>query len=464
MPTGTTRPTRTTPAAELATERSARTSAGRATKELRGLNIGILVPETGYHGHVRLITSTTAYVDGFFMSSTPLVLSLDLAEAHLPTSPTSVEVEKVLWQQLTIGTLVSINDGRLLIERIEPFGHAEHIERIDPTGHAKPSGHAEHSEHAKPTQPTRSPTLDVTLCLRTQVKPTPITTLKQTYADSAMAIALHAVIDQLRESGGQALFDATLRLHDRMEPFLAAFHSALGVSSLHSPASRPTGFKNPSIEIEQALRRLVGFGLGLTPSGDDALVGFLVAIRTIGNAQVQTQARAQTIGTMLLSLLSTTPNITTFVSAQMLRSTIAGCTSQATNQLLSAMIEVVRSNTDTLLIDHISSGSQRAKAPCHQPELTRPSQTLQHWHEDQHPTHVHSRGLTHSSQTPVPQHWPADRPLTNQAHSTEPVQLGKSKLHTAVLELLSFGASSGADTLVGILAACNVVHAGWSKE
>jgi Protein of unknown function (DUF2877) len=342
--------------------------------QTHALNIGALVPETGYVGQVRLATSATAYVDGFSASSEPLVLSLESAETSQPASPTSVQLGTHRWDDLAVGTRVSIENGQLLIEN------------------------------------AGSPVLEFGLSHRVERRLKPITFATQ-HSDtvSEMPVSLESVMGQLQKGGGQALFDATLRLHDRMETFTAAFNrsevleqdfvtvpvsldqatSEQFVSQRNEhqkPVSSSMGFNDQLTEIDLALHRLVGFGPGLTPSGDDALTGFLGTLQTIGNDQAR--AHANTVGTRVLSLLSTSPNATTFVSAQMLRSTIAGHITQPVIQLLEAVTETM---TDS-----------------------KPSRT-------------------------------------------EPI-------HAAVDVLLSHGATSGADTLVGILAACTVLQTQWSRE
>jgi hypothetical protein len=342
--------------------------------QTHALNIGALVPETGYVGQVRLITSATAYVDGFSACFEPLVLSLDLAETSQPTSPTSVQLGTHRWDDLAVGMRVSIENGQLLIEN------------------------------------AGSPLLEVALSHRVDRQPEPITFATQ-HSDtvSEMPVSLESVMEQLRMSGGQALFDATLRLHDRMETFTSAFNRSevleqdfvtVPVSldqatseqfvsprnEFRNPVSSSMGFNDQPTEIDQALHQLVGFGPGLTPSGDDALAGFLAALQAIGNTWAR--ARATVIGTRVLSLLSTSPNATTFVSAQMLRATIAGHISQPFIQLLEAVTETMIKSTQS---------------------------------------------------------------------KTEPI-------HAAVEVLLSHGATSGADTLVGILAACTVLQTQWSRE
>ena len=241
-------------------------------------------------------------------------------------------------------------------------------------------------------------------------QPEPITFATQNSDTvSGLPVSLESVMEQLRESGGEALFDATLRLQHRMDTFTSAFSRskvleqdfvkvqlALDHSTpeqfvpqrneLQKPVSSSTGSRDQFTEIDQALHRLIGFGPGLTPSGDDALTGFLGTLQTIGNTEAR--ARATVIGTRVLSLLSTAPNATTFVSAQMLRSSIAGHISQPVIQLLEAVTETMSKTTQS---------------------------------------------------------------------RTNPI-------HGAVVDLLSHGATSGADTLVGILAACTVLHAQWSKE
>jgi hypothetical protein len=179
-------------------------------------------------------------------------------------------------------------------------------------------------------------------------------------------------MEQLRNHGGQALAMATARLHDRIELLVAAVERFTSVSA---------GFDDPFANIDHALRRLVGFGPGLTPSGDDALTGFLSVLQTIGGTEAR--ARANTIGTRLLPLLSASPDITTFVSAQMLRSTIGGHFSQTVHQLCDAV--------------------------------------------------------------------------------TTPRQDQTNSIRATVVALLGNGATSGADTLVGILAACAVLHTQLSR-
>ncbi|MBB5193189.1 hypothetical protein HNQ50_003943 [Silvimonas terrae] len=79
---------------------------------------------------------------------------------------------------------------------------------------------------------------------------------------------------------------------------------------------------------------LVGYGQGLTPDGDDYLVGYLAALQRVGPLPVVT-AHAAAIGQQIRRCLSNTNQI----SAHYLRLAIAGHFSESIHQLRSALIE-----------------------------------------------------------------------------------------------------------------------------
>jgi Protein of unknown function (DUF2877) len=374
--------------------------------QIHALNIGALVPESGYHGEVRLLTSATAYVDGFSASNKPLVLSLDLAKARLPSSPTSLQLNTRDWDTLAVGTFVSIENGQLLIQNSESL------------------------------------VLVVTLSHRVDASPKPATIVMHTRDTSGPALSLAFTIQQLRNHGGQALSAASARLHERMKLLVAA---------VDRPSDLPANFNDQFASLDHALHRLLGFGPGLTPTGDDALTGFLSALQTIGD--IEMRAHANTIGTRLLTLLSASPDSTTFVSAQMLRSSVAGHFGQTVHQLLEAITTMMHQQTNLLQTSPNRPGSQFVEPPLSEnhsplPIQAQPTQALL---TQARPTHAQSSPVTHDRLHSMP-----GAPMQSARRRTP-------ELQAAVVELLNRGATSGADTLVGILSACSVLHTNWSK-
>lgn len=80
------------------------------------------------------------------------------------------------------------------------------------------------------------------------------------------------------------------------------------------------------------LERLIGFGPGLTPAGDDALSGLLLGLRYWSR---ETQ-RTESLSVEVLRYLDSHPSATTTISAQMLRHACAGWPNQPVDAVLTA--------------------------------------------------------------------------------------------------------------------------------
>lgn len=115
----------------------------------------------------------------------------------------------------------------------------------------------------------------------------------------------------IRRVAGERLDEAEARIGPRMRALVAAVADANGAA------------------VDTTLRSLVGFGPGLTPSGDDALVGVLCALGRAGEADLATSLREP----VRALLYRTTP-----VSIHSLRLALDGHVAEATVAVVDAAL------------------------------------------------------------------------------------------------------------------------------
>ena len=90
--------------------------------------------------------------------------------------------------------------------------------------------------------------------------------------------------------------------------------------------------------VHSGVRRLIGLGPGLTPSGDDLLAGMLVALRCMQEVMAGDKVRIE--GDMLAdAVLRYAPNGTTAISAAMLRNAARGVSTRTVHRLVAALLE-----------------------------------------------------------------------------------------------------------------------------
>lgn len=107
------------------------------------------------------------------------------------------------------------------------------------------------------------------------------------------------------------------------------------------------------------LAQVVGHGPGLTPSGDDALVGMLAALRLAPSTQARTRAviLARAIEPLLAS--------TTDLSAHLLRQASRGCFGRALHELVAALADDMPSRALQERIDRvIATGATSGSDAC----------------------------------------------------------------------------------------------------
>ena len=130
------------------------------------------------------------------------------------------------------------------------------------------------------------------------------------------------------------------RYPGRVEPGLtrrlATVASATRCRSWHKSAEMAHALRSAlgaSTELGEVLAAVVGRGPGLTPAGDDVLVGILAVLNSPYSGSAGAKI-ANTLGRSILPLLPTT----TYVSAQLLRQAANGLFGRVVHELLSALL------------------------------------------------------------------------------------------------------------------------------
>lgn len=165
------------------------------------------------------------------------------------------------------------------------------------------------------------------------------------------------------EPEGARLRLADLELVQRKLPSVAREASALtdtvahSVSALRSILSREAARALEADDIDLIVARLVGAGPGLTPSGDDVLVGLLAALSRSGNAPWSTRIRSRLNGAIVRNVHRTTD-----ISAHYLRLATQGVFGEPLTNLVDAVVASaprydVQSRTRAVLSVGATSGA-----------------------------------------------------------------------------------------------------------
>jgi hypothetical protein len=114
------------------------------------------------------------------------------------------------------------------------------------------------------------------------------------------------------------------------------------------------------VALVGALARVVGRGPGLTPAGDDVLVGIL-AVLTLSPSSLSCARAARSMGRMLGPLLPTT----TEISGHLLRQACDGCFGRAVHELVFALIEGgTRERLDACVLRVVAMGATSGADTC----------------------------------------------------------------------------------------------------
>jgi Protein of unknown function (DUF2877) len=99
------------------------------------------------------------------------------------------------------------------------------------------------------------------------------------------------------------------------------------------PALRVAFLAGDTALAEQALKQLVGLGSGLTPSGDDFIVGYLAALHSRRPAQLGPDWLANGLSARVASLATHTH----LISRQFILDALGGCVSESFGEVLRAL-------------------------------------------------------------------------------------------------------------------------------
>ena len=249
---------------------------------------GWLVPafvQATIRGEVRLVTSTAVYLSVNGSTGPENVcdtVSLHAASGGVPRSPTSVHLEswdRVILSGFDVGDETTLTNGLLTV-------------------HGR-SG------------------LTVVGCLAD----TPVWTQKPRVGRLTGAGA-RSTRERLERTAGVTLRAARFGLGPRVPGLVEALVSAV---------SRPDARDGRSGCVAQAVASLVGFGPGLTPSGDDVLAGCLLGLSGWGGDP----GTVGSLGRHVLRFLEGS-NPTTFVAKQVLQLACSGFGNEAVDDVLVA--------------------------------------------------------------------------------------------------------------------------------
>jgi hypothetical protein len=243
------------------------------SSDVSASSTGWLVPKTEVFGHVELITSTTIYLclQGAAFPN-GLVVSVHDARGTVPHSPCSVHIED--WSLLHTGA-INVDHAVIVEDDILTIFGAFVLRCWIGSSH-------------------------------TWGPPVPITP---------------ALNGRSVDAGVESqLADAEARLGSRW----------LNLMESLSPES-----DLDHIRITNALLRIVGFGPGLTPSGDDALAGLLLGLRWWGqDITMFTYLRER-----VLDILEIGQTQTTTISAQMLHFACVGIGNELVHEVLASVAD-----------------------------------------------------------------------------------------------------------------------------